>query len=100
TAGVPFWLEVMEPDFVPMRTDESAGLIQGVFLDEWGGPQQYLVYKNYPVRGRQSDTKEIRDGKIVHLKLPHRSHQSRCVSMLSRGVMIQGTIKDVVGGGG
>lgn len=35
TAGVPFWLEAMEPDFVPMRTDESAGLNQGFFLDEW-----------------------------------------------------------------
>lgn len=32
TAGVPFWLEAMEPDFVPMRTDESAGLNQGFFL--------------------------------------------------------------------
>ncbi|HBA8710553.1 TPA: phage portal protein, partial [Escherichia coli] len=25
SAGVPFWLEAMEPDFVPMRSDESAG---------------------------------------------------------------------------
>ncbi|WP_187703344.1 phage portal protein [Escherichia coli] len=54
----------MEPDFVPMRTDESAGLNQGVFLDEWGRPKKYLVYKNYPVSGRQSDTKEIAAGKM------------------------------------
>ncbi|HFS3484030.1 TPA: phage portal protein, partial [Escherichia coli] len=81
TAGVPFWLEAMEPDFVPMRTDESAGLNQGVFLDEWGRPKKYLVYKNYPVSGRQSDTKEIAAGKMIHLKFTRRLHQTRGSSM-------------------
>lgn len=87
-AGVPFWLEAMEPDFVPMLSDESAGLNQGVFLDDWGRPKKYLVYKNYPVTGRQSDTKEIAAENMVHLKFTRRLHQTRGTSMLS-GVLIR-----------
>ncbi|EEQ5551914.1 phage portal protein, partial [Escherichia coli] len=94
TAGVPFWLEAMEPDFVPMRTDESAGLNQGVFLDEWGRPKKYLVYKNYPVRGRQSDTKEIAAGKMIHLKFTRRLHQTRGSSMLSGVLMRISALKE------
>ncbi|ELO3213608.1 phage portal protein, partial [Escherichia coli] len=88
SAGVPFWLEAMEPDFVPMRSDESAGLNQGVFLDEWGRPKKYLVYKSYPVSGIQSDTKEIAADKMIHLKFTRRLHQTRGASMLS-GVMVR-----------
>ena len=94
TAGVPFWLEAMEPDFVPMRTDESAGLNQGVFLDEWGRPKKYLVYKNYPVSGRQSDTKEIAAGKMIHLKFTRRLHQTRGSSMLSGVLMRISALKE------
>ncbi|HCQ4237595.1 TPA: phage portal protein [Escherichia coli] len=94
TAGVPFWLEAMEPDFVPMRTDESAGLNQGVFLDEWGRPKKYLVYKNYPVSGRQSDTKEIAAGKMLHLKFTRRLHQTRGSSMLSGVLMRISALKE------
>ncbi|MFA4652380.1 phage portal protein, partial [Escherichia coli] len=83
TAGVPFWLEAMEPDFVPMLSDESAGMNQGVFLDKWGRPKKYLVYKNYPVPGRQSETKEIAAENMVHLKFTRRLHQTRGTSMLS-----------------
>lgn len=94
TAGVPFWLEAMEPDFVPMRSDESAGLNQGVFLDEWGRPKKYLVYKNYPVSGRQSDTKEIVAGKMIHLKFTRRLHQTRGSSMLSGVLMRISALKE------
>ncbi|HGV2852305.1 TPA: phage portal protein, partial [Escherichia coli] len=80
TAGVPFWLEAMEPDFVPMLSDESAGMNQGVFLDKWGRPKKYLVYKNYPVPGRQSETKEIAAENMVHLKFTRRLHQTRGTS--------------------
>lgn len=94
TAGVPFWLEAMEPDFVPMRSDESAGLNQGVFLDEWGRPKKYLVYKNHPATGRQSDTKEIAAGKMVHLKFTRRLHQMRGTSMLSGVLMRISALKE------
>ena len=53
SAGVHFWLEALEPDFIPMTSDESNRLNQGVFVDDWGRPEKYLVYKSRPVSGRQ-----------------------------------------------
>lgn len=94
TAGVPFWLEAMEPDFVPMLSDESAGMNQGVFLDKWGRPKKYLVYKNYPVTGRQSETKEIAAENMVHLKFTRRLHQTRGTSMLSGVLMRISALKE------
>ena len=34
-AGIPFWLEALEADFVPMTNDESKQLCQGVYVDNW-----------------------------------------------------------------
>ncbi|OUK49430.1 hypothetical protein BZL33_19365 [Escherichia coli] len=51
SAGVHFWLEALEPDFIPMTSDESNRLNQGVFVDDWGRPEKYLVYKSRPVSG-------------------------------------------------
>ncbi|HHF7994437.1 TPA: tail fiber protein [Escherichia coli] len=55
SAGVHFWLEALEPDFIPMTSDESNRLNQGVFVDDWGRPEKYLVYKSRPVSGRQME---------------------------------------------
>ncbi|AHE71476.1 capsid protein [Enterobacter ludwigii] len=87
-AGVPFWLEALEPDFVPMTSDVSKKLNQGVFVDDWGKPKKYQVYKSLPVTGRQTDTKEIDAENMLHLKFVRRLHQTRGVSMLS-GVLIR-----------
>lgn len=54
SAGVHFWLEALEPDFIPMTSDESNRLNQGVFVDDWGRPEKYLVYKK-PSRIRTAD---------------------------------------------
>lgn len=40
SAGVHFWLEALEPDFIPMTSDESNRLNQGVFVDDWGRPEK------------------------------------------------------------
>ena len=87
-AGVPFWLEALEPDFVPMNSDASIKLNQGVFVDDWGRPKKYQVYKSMPVLGRQSDTKEIDADNMLHLKFTRRLHQTRGNSLLS-GVLIR-----------
>lgn len=58
-AGIPFWLEALEPDFIPMNSDAASQLNQGVFVDNWGRPRKYQVYKSLPVSGRQLDTKEV-----------------------------------------
>lgn len=93
-SGVPFWLEALEPDFVTMNTDQSTGLIQGVFVNGWGRPLKYQVYKNLPVTGRQFDTKEIVADSMLHLRFTRRLHQVRGNSILS-GVLIRlSSLKD------
>jgi capsid protein len=49
-AGVPFWLEALEPDFVPMNSDAATQLNQGVFVDNWGRPKNIRSIKacRYP----------------------------------------------------
>lgn len=88
SAGVHFWLEALEPDFIPMTTDESNRLNQGVFVDDWGRPEKYLVYKSRPVSGRQMETKEVDAERMLHLKFVRRLHQMRGTSLLS-GVLIR-----------
>ncbi|HFV0886827.1 TPA: phage portal protein [Escherichia coli] len=88
SAGVHFWLEALEPDFIPMTSDESNRLNQGVFVDDWGRPEKYLVYKSRPVSGRQMETKEVDAERMLHLKFVRRLHQMRGTSLLS-GVLIR-----------
>lgn len=92
--GVPFWLEALEPDFVTMNSEPGAGLIQGVWLNEWGKPQKYQVYKNLPVSGFLSDTKEISAETMLHLKFARRLHQVRGNSVLSGVVIRLSALKD------
>jgi lambda family phage portal protein len=88
SANIPFWLEALEADFVPMTSDESNKLSQGVYLNEWGCPKGYMVYKSLPVTGRQLDTKTIDAEHMLHLKFTRRLHQTRGNSLLS-GVMMR-----------
>ena len=84
SAGVHFWLEALEPDFIPMTSDESNRLNQGVFVDDWGRPEKYLVYKSRPVSGRQMETKEVDAERMLHLKFVRRLHQMRGTSLVVR----------------
>ncbi|MDX6915648.1 phage portal protein [Pectobacterium carotovorum] len=89
-AGVPFWLEALEPDFVPLdRTEQSQRLLQGVYLNDWGRPTKYMVYKQLPVRGLlQGDLKEVSADAMLHLKFTRRLHQVRGNSLFS-GILIR-----------
>lgn len=71
-----------------MTSDESNRLNQGVFVDDWGRPEKYLVYKSRPVSGRQMETKEVDAERMLHLKFVRRLHQMRGTSLLS-GVLIR-----------
>ena len=93
-AGVPFWLEALEPDFVPMNSDAATQLNQGVFVDNWGRPKKYQVYKSLPVSGRQFDTKEIDAENMLHLKFTRRLHQTRGTSLLSGVLMRLSALKE------
>ncbi|MEP9266836.1 phage portal protein [Enterobacter asburiae] len=93
-AGVPFWLEALEPDFVPMNSDAATQLNQGVFVDNWGRPKKYQVYKSLPVSGRHFDTKEIDAENMLHLKFTRRLHQTRGTSLLSGVLMRLSALKE------
>ncbi|EJW6229416.1 phage portal protein [Escherichia coli] len=93
-AGVPFWLEALEPDFVPMNSDAAAQMNQGVFVDCWGRPKKYQVYKSLPVSGRQFDTKEVDAANMLHLKFTRRLHQTRGTSLLSGVLMRLSALKE------
>ncbi|MCW2473416.1 MULTISPECIES: phage portal protein [unclassified Symbiopectobacterium] len=89
-AGVPLWLEALEPDFVPLdRTDPSKKLLQGVYLNDWGRPTKYMVYKQLPTIGMlQGDIKDVSADFMLHLKFTRRLHQVRGNSLFS-GILIR-----------
>ncbi|EDW8118129.1 phage portal protein [Salmonella enterica subsp. enterica serovar Sundsvall] len=93
-AGVQFWLEALEPDFVPMTSDAEKNLNQGIVVDNWGRPKAYQVYKSLPVAGRQFDTKEIDAANMLHLKFTRRLHQTRGTSLLSGVLMRLSALKE------
>lgn len=94
TAGVPFWLEALEADFVPQTSNESDKLNQGVYTDNWGRPKGYLVYKSLPVSGRQLETKRVDAENMLHLKFVRRLHQTRGTSLLSGVLMRLSALKE------
>ncbi|MDM4094076.1 phage portal protein [Klebsiella oxytoca] len=93
-AGVPFWLEALESDFVPFNTSESQKLIQGVFVNDWGKPRSYQVYKRLPLRTLGGDIKQIDAENMLHLKFVRRLHQTRGTSLLSGVLKRLSALKD------
>lgn len=95
TAGVPFWLEALEPDFVPLSTDNSKNLIQGITFDGWRRPKTYAVYKTFPGLGTLSgETKEVAAENMLHLKFTRRLNQVRGVSLLASVIIRLSDLKD------
>lgn len=90
TAGIPFWIEALEPDYVPLEmNDEGEGITQGIHLNSWGRPSKYVVYKQISISGRGlGDTKEITADKMLHLRFTRRLHQVRGNSLLA-GALIR-----------
>lgn len=84
TSGVPFWVEALEPDFVPMDTDDSKNLVQGITFDGWRRPKAYAVYKSFPGLGTLTgETKDVSAENMLHLKFTRRLNQVRGVSLLA-----------------
>ncbi|WP_347115945.1 phage portal protein [Leclercia sp. S52] len=95
-AEIPFWIEALEPDFVPMeKTETGQKLCQGIYLNDWGRPIKYMVYKNMPAEGmRQGDTKDIQAESMLHLKFMRRLHQIRGNSLLAGVLMRLSALKE------
>lgn len=85
---VPYSLEMLEPDFVPLDLNDPArGIVQGVALNAWGQPVEYRVYKTHPGDGNGSllglETKGIPASRMIHVKLTKRLHQVRGISVFA-----------------
>lgn len=93
-AGISFWLEALEADYVPMQNDEANGLVQGIYKDAWGRPKKYQVYKSSPVSGRQLETKDVAAENMLHLKFTRRLHQTRGTSLFSGVLMRLSALKE------
>lgn len=91
SSPVAFSLEALEPDFVPMQTDEAKnGLVQGVFLNAWRKPTAYQVYLDNPQESTAmyGKIKTVPAENMLHLAFRKRLHQIRGVSML-HGVIVR-----------
>ncbi len=85
-SAVPFSLELMEPDLVPLDLDDSARrILQGVERNAWGRPVAFHVYKQHPGDGGvfRPETKRVSADLIRHVRTIDRIGQVRGVSILA-----------------
>ena len=85
-SAVPFSLELLEPDMVPLDLDDPARrILQGVERNAWGRPTAYHVYKQHP--GDPDvfvpETKRVASDLIRHIRTIDRIGQVRGVSILA-----------------
>lgn len=97
STAVPFSLEYLETDMVPMDfNDPSRNIIQGVQADAWGRPQTYWVYKSHPGARLTAfpELKPVPTANIGHIKLIDRFGQRRGVSMFASVLTRLDDLKD------
>ena len=83
---VPFSIQALEPDFVPVDLNNSKNLItQGIQHNRWNQPTHYHVFTAHP--GDHSvwntDTRPVISEQMMHVKMVNRLHQKRGVSILA-----------------
>lgn len=86
---VPFSIEMLEADYVPMELSASAPaeIVQGIELNAWGAPTGYHVFKTSPLEGSVliagRNTKRVPAERMLHIKNVHRIRQLRGVSVFA-----------------
>jgi lambda family phage portal protein len=96
---VPYSIELIEPDLVPLDfDDDSKGIRQGIERSAWGRAMAYHVYKGHPedaanMRG-QRDTKRVPADRMFHAALRDRLAQLRGVSAFASVITRLEDIKD------
>ena len=84
-SAVPFSLELLEPDFVPLDLDDPGkGIRQGIQSNTWGEATSYWVYKGDPREGStflaNGGVKSVPASRMLHVATLDRLHQQRGVS--------------------
>ncbi|UGQ45087.1 phage portal protein [Massilia endophytica] len=96
---VPYSVELIEPDFIPMEYhDAAANIWQGIQRNAWGRPTAYYAYKEFPGSDtwarKQFEVKRVPAERIVHLKSVDRIGQMRGVSEFASVITRLEDIKD------
>jgi lambda family phage portal protein len=96
---VPYSLELMEPDLIPMDyNDEAKGIRQGIERNAWGQPTGYIAYKDFPGGDawskRSFDMKRVEAARMHHIASIDRIGQMRGVSEFASVITRLEDIKD------
>ncbi|RDH86424.1 MAG: phage portal protein [endosymbiont of Escarpia spicata] len=87
--NVPFSLELLEPDYLPLDyDDEGRRIIQGIEHNGWRRPTVYHIYKAHPgnghlIRTYAGNTTRVPAAKMLHLALRDRLGQARGVTVFA-----------------
>lgn len=96
---VPYSLELMEPDLVPMDyTNDNLGIRQGIQRDAWGRRRAFWVYKRHPGEywgiPTQGDLKRIAAENMLHIAQLDRIGQLRGVTRFASVITRLYDVKD------
>lgn len=96
---IPYSLELIEPDLVPMEyADESRGIQQGIERNAWGRVTGYWCYKTFPDGGRWTkqtyEMKRVGAAFMHHIAAVDRIGQVRGVSIFASVITRLEDIKD------
>jgi lambda family phage portal protein len=96
---VPFSLELLEPDMVPLDYEDLANRIrQGIKTNAWGRPLSYYVYKIDPMEASlsaiTSNMKEVPAERMLHIASTDRIGQLRGVTDFASIITRMEDIKD------
>jgi lambda family phage portal protein len=98
-SDVPYSLELMEPDMIPMEFhDEGRRIRQGFERNAWGQTTGYWVYKEFPGEDKWRtggyETKRIEAARMLHMAAIDRIGQLRGVSEFASVITRLEDIKD------
>lgn len=96
---VPFALELLEADFVPLDyNDPQLNIRQGVRCNDWGQAVEFLVYRDHPgdamVLPMASDLKPIPARRMFHHFNPTRIGQMRGITQFANLITRLGDLKE------
>lgn len=97
--NVPFALELLEPDFLPLNlNDDSKGITQGVERDAWRRVKAYHLLKKHPGSltgfGFSFETKRVEADRIIHIAHRKRIGQNRGLPLLHAVLIRLADMKD------
>ncbi|WP_396616788.1 phage portal protein [Lysobacter soli] len=94
---VPFSIEMLEADLLPLDFNDSArGILQGIERNAWGRRTAYHLYKRHPgdPDSFSTETKRVPAEFVHHIALIDRIHQVRGLSVFASVIARLEDIKD------